>query len=454
MDNKLTDLDALILTVRNPLSRSYIDEAVRAYRAGSYKAAIVAIWVAVSFDIIGKIRELADDNDPAASAFVTAFDNNVTANNVTKLLEIEGNLLEEAELRFFFLDSVSRRHFERLKQDRNLCAHPAFNAEGSLFMPEPELVRLYIVEAVRNLLSQRPVQGKTIITMFDRDFKGTTFPQRAEQIPRFVENRYLANTRRVVLASFAQVLAKALLKAAPAGWELKLALLPYALQAVKQHDAEIWTATVLPNLITLVESADDAHLPNAFQLLSAFPDLLAALPEPAFARLRASIENLEPDGADLRAFEAATIPTFEVEAVAKFEQCPRAVQGTILSRYPCLPYWPTAKATLEAAGSYRGAEALFAEYAEPFRSVATAVHLSELLDVVRSNGQISYAAGVPTPLAAFAQSVAERHIIQPGPVAAFIAYLDEHNRRPGYDELIEVLEQAGVPIPPPPAEED
>lgn len=56
MDNKLTDLDALILTVRNPLSRGYIDEAVRAYRAGSYKAAIVSLWVAVTFDIISKVR--------------------------------------------------------------------------------------------------------------------------------------------------------------------------------------------------------------------------------------------------------------------------------------------------------------------------------------------------------------------------------------------------------------
>lgn len=447
MDNKLTDLDALILTVRNPLSRSYIDEAVRAYRAGSYKAAIVSLWVAVTFDIISKVRELADDNDAAAMAFVTTFDANVAANNIAKLLEIEGSLLEDAEQRFAFLDAIGRRHFERLKQDRNLCAHPAFNAEGSLFMPEPELVRLYIVEAVRNLLSQRPMQGKTIITLFDRDFRGAAFPEQAEQIPRFVENRYLANARKVVLASFAQVLAKALLKAAPDGWENKLALLPHVLLAVKLHDGAIWNATVLPNLVGLVEAADHDRLPNAFQLLRVFPDLQAALPPAALDRLRACIQNHPVDGLDLRAFEAAAIPAFEADSLAKFEACERSVQGAILARFPLPLFWPAAMNRLANARSYRGAEALFTEFAVPFETIANTDHLAQLLGIVMDNDQIDYAAGIPVPLAAFAQSVAERHVIQFGQVEPFIAHLDERNRRVSYEELIEVLKDSGIALP-------
>lgn len=452
MDNKLTDLDALILTVRNPLSRSYIDEAVRAYRAGSYKAAIVSLWVAVTFDIISKVRELADDNDAAAMAFVATFDANVAANNTAKLLEIEGSLLEEAEQRFSFLDAIGRRHFERLKQDRNLCAHPAFNAEGSLFSPEPELVRLYIVEAVRNLLSQRPMQGKTIIALFDRDFRGTAFPEKAEQIPRFVDNRYLANARTVVQASFAQVLAKAMLKAAPDGWETKLPLLPHVLLAIKLHDGAIWNATILPNLVTLIEASDHDRLPNAFQLLRLFPDLQAALPPAAIARLRACIQNQPLDGFDLRAFEAAAIPAFEADAIEKFEACERAIQSAVLARFPLPVFWPAAMDRLANAGSYRGAEALFTEFAVPFETVASADNLSQLLGIVMDNGQIEYAAGIPEPLAAFAQSVAERHAIHIGHVEAFIAHLDEHNRRMSYEELMDVLQAAGVPLPNAPEE--
>jgi hypothetical protein len=46
---KLTDLDELILNVRDKTSRSYISEAVNAYRGSAYRAAIVATWIAVSY---------------------------------------------------------------------------------------------------------------------------------------------------------------------------------------------------------------------------------------------------------------------------------------------------------------------------------------------------------------------------------------------------------------------
>ncbi|MDZ8025517.1 MAG: hypothetical protein RMY36_008055 [Nostoc sp. SerVER01] len=39
---RLTDLDELVLTVRDKASGSYILEAVNAYRGGAYRAAIVA----------------------------------------------------------------------------------------------------------------------------------------------------------------------------------------------------------------------------------------------------------------------------------------------------------------------------------------------------------------------------------------------------------------------------
>ncbi len=55
---RLTDLDELVLTVRDKVSLSYILEAVNTYRAGAYRAAIVSTWIAVSYDIIAKIREL------------------------------------------------------------------------------------------------------------------------------------------------------------------------------------------------------------------------------------------------------------------------------------------------------------------------------------------------------------------------------------------------------------
>ena len=454
METRLTDLDAILLTVRNPSSRSYIDEAVRAYRAGSYKASIVAVWVAVTFDIIAKIRELAESDDAEAARFVATFDQNVAVNNIAKLLEIEGKLLDDAEHRFAFLDSISRRHFDRLKEDRNLCAHPAFTADGILFMPEPEQVRLYIAEAVRNLLSQRPVQGKTIIKLFDVDLRGTAFPTEPERIPRFVEHRYLANTRRNVLGAFAQVLAKALLRAAPAGWERRLHLLPYALSAIKAHDADIWSSQVRPTIVGLIEAADDERLPYAYTLLAAFHELYAALPEPARARLHAFIRNYQPELHDLRGFQAAMVPDFTAEAAVSFSSCTAPVQSMVVTLYPLPAFWPTCMKHLAAAKSFRHAESLFSQFAAPYEATATVAQLSELLATVGSNYEIYDASGIPAPLAAFARSVAGRHPIGLPNVADFIDLLDEQDLRKKYRDTLEIFEQAGVEIPPPPPEEE
>ena len=55
----LADLDELILLCRDDKARLYIVEAVTCYRSGAYRSAIVATWIAVCYDIIDKLRELA-----------------------------------------------------------------------------------------------------------------------------------------------------------------------------------------------------------------------------------------------------------------------------------------------------------------------------------------------------------------------------------------------------------
>jgi hypothetical protein len=52
----LTDLDELVLTVRNSNTKEYINEAVHAYRSGLNRAAVILTWTAVAYDLIGKYR--------------------------------------------------------------------------------------------------------------------------------------------------------------------------------------------------------------------------------------------------------------------------------------------------------------------------------------------------------------------------------------------------------------
>src|SRR5258708_36269993 len=70
----LVDLDELVQSVRDLNSREYITEAIAAYRSRAYRSAIMGTWIAVTYDIISKIRELAVDGALGAPAFSNALD--------------------------------------------------------------------------------------------------------------------------------------------------------------------------------------------------------------------------------------------------------------------------------------------------------------------------------------------------------------------------------------------
>jgi hypothetical protein len=93
---RLTNLDELVFIVRDKTSCSYILEAINAYQAGAYRAAIVATWIAVSYDIITKVKELAAQNDQQASNFVEKLNKAIEKKDIPALQKIEENLLNDA----------------------------------------------------------------------------------------------------------------------------------------------------------------------------------------------------------------------------------------------------------------------------------------------------------------------------------------------------------------------
>ena len=69
----LYDLDELAQSVRDKFSQAYIREAINAYRGGAYRSAIVSTWVAVTYDVLVKITELANQGDGRATAFANQY---------------------------------------------------------------------------------------------------------------------------------------------------------------------------------------------------------------------------------------------------------------------------------------------------------------------------------------------------------------------------------------------
>src|SRR5262245_47380315 len=101
----LTDLDEMLLSVQDPDSRTYIREAIIAYRGGALRAAVVSTWVAVIYDIISKLRIIESQNDGAARALIAELNGAVKSNNIKAMAAFEEKLPTEARETFEFLSN-------------------------------------------------------------------------------------------------------------------------------------------------------------------------------------------------------------------------------------------------------------------------------------------------------------------------------------------------------------
>ena len=206
----LSDLDELLLTVRDITSRVYMLEAVNAYRAGVYRAAVVSTWVAVVYDLIGKFRELAASGDPAANARVAKIDNWIQNNNKIEMQRFEQGLIAEAAKDYEFFSAHEIRKFENLREDRHLCAHPAFSSDEALFQPSAEQVRAHIVHAVESLLRHPPMQGKSALERIMIDLSSNSFPKDRVEAERFIEHSYVDRAREVLVRNLILTMLKVL----------------------------------------------------------------------------------------------------------------------------------------------------------------------------------------------------------------------------------------------------
>lgn len=165
----LADIDALILRCRSDQSREYLSEAVQCYRSGAYRATIVTTWIAVVFDLIDKIRELALYGDANARVLEQQYETYLreiehgSDQGVKSALQFERDILTTCKQKLQLLDQQQYRDLDRLREDRHRCAHPSFQKVGEPYRPSAEQARLHFRNAVMHVLAQPPVQGRSAI---------------------------------------------------------------------------------------------------------------------------------------------------------------------------------------------------------------------------------------------------------------------------------------------------
>lgn len=204
----LSDLEVLINSCRTDTAKQYIKEAIACYNVRAYKSAIITTWIAIVYDILEKIQDLARLGDSRAqeieSKFTTIRDNFDKDDPATvhQLLEFENKILQFAKDKLEIIDSLQFDELNRIKQDRNKCAHPSMHKNGELFLPSPELARLHIKNAIIILLSQLPIQGKTALIALKQLLCAPYFPTDEQKIKLELQNSVLKKASDTLIYRF------------------------------------------------------------------------------------------------------------------------------------------------------------------------------------------------------------------------------------------------------------
>lgn len=191
----MRDLEELRSYIYAHDSKPYFDEGVRAYQAGAYRAAIVETWVAVSLDLISKIRHLAERGDKTAKSYIAELDKAIKEENKGHLQKAENELLDKAKT-LELITGHEHTELKRLYLDRNVCAHPAFTAPNDVFQPTAEQVRYHLSSAVDNALSLPPTPGRLLITQLINELTRKAWPKPPQSGTYFQENYLNAKTDR------------------------------------------------------------------------------------------------------------------------------------------------------------------------------------------------------------------------------------------------------------------
>lgn len=454
----MRDLDELEASVRDPLSRPHFQEAVRAFRSGAYRAAVVEAWVAVALDLTNKIRNLAETGDGEARDTIEKLDKAIATTNVAAMQQHERNLLKQCEQNLELLTVRERTQLQRLYDDRNLCAHPAFVGPGEVFAPSAELVRGHLATAADCALALPPVSGKKIIENFERVVNSDSWPEDADLV-EFLRTEYFTTTRHTVHLNLAKLAMKQSIQPPRDGestttnTDAVVQRCRAAFSAIEEFEPEVIEeaiAGVIANwersgsltdemLLRLVGSV--GHLPCLWRIVSkGTKSRVTALLNSAGADLLVAEHTFSSGRPADPAVAAAYEKAVEV-ATADFENLERLVQAPTQDR---AQWVKPVLAALRAARSFRSGERRLRCLLK-IASHLSSEDLKEAAASIRENNQIFQASDTPELLLNLYRETSDA----PGAHAVWLElakglhgdYMKEHTDPDGYYSYKKLLNE-------------
>jgi hypothetical protein len=402
-------LEDLLNEVRDRESRGYLDEAIRAYHAGAFRSAIMAAWTSVAYDLIRKIRQLADDGDGAAGDFVRDLDKAIAAGSVNRLQEIERDLLKASHETYEFIDNRELLELNRLHDDRNMCAHPAFVRSGEIFVPTPELVRLHLATATDSVLSKGPTPGKRAIKRFQAEIKQASFPESPERLKAYLRDLYFEPGKNSLRRGLAELIVKVCL-ATPAmdgaGPDQKVvrrcALCAHALEQIQPALLEDALSSVVAKREENTGLSDDELLRFAANL-GDMQLAWQALPDASHGRVYAVLKSADVQHlVDSGVFSCALIAEARESVDERLGELDDVQLAAVIGLAPdARRFGDAAVGVLARATTHDAAAGAMQTLVLPLAAALTPDQVRAVLGCLQDNPQVRMAAAMPPLLNEF-----------------------------------------------------
>jgi len=389
----LSDLDELVLHCRGASAKSYVGEAVSCYKAGAYRSAIVATWIAVLYDFLDKLRELEMAGDANARARIAEFEKARQASNWKACIEFERSVIGYARDEFELLSPPQADDLERLAEDRNRCAHPSMTSAEEPYQATAELARTHLKNAVLHMLSHPPVQGKAALDRIMGEIASEYFPETQKEAVEFLKTGPLARARRPLVRNLILVLSKELLLK---GWTLKNRARRFAaLTAVVEMYREIGEATIKESVSGLLSAVPDDKYYRSVLYVAHISPAWALIGTSAQIKIRNYIESAPEDALSRFLHEAVRVPELRQAAMQRLTDADSEVLGKVIAADPSRDYVDLALSRFEKAGSFRHAEALCESLVLPLATVFVPDDIGRIAEAFVENSQITYANAIP-----------------------------------------------------------
>jgi hypothetical protein len=414
-------LEERIARVWHQEVRPLVDDAFRCHSTGTPRAAIVATWTAVCTDIIHKLYQLAEDGDGKAAEIVTKLNEargKLDGAAIKIVEDVEKKLLEDA-LDLELIDGIEHRQLLRLKEDRNLCAHPSLRSLGDVFTPTGDYARAHLVAALDALLVHPPTQGRKAFDRYIAHVDDPSFVGHADYLVQMFAQRVKSSAWKQIVAIAAKhamlelpVPETSSITASVAADRHALCLIAFA-----QHDRDAVREAVTKTMAKFNELPIDRQLKGLARLgkFDVFTDALDATVcqligtyvdqiryPPAGTGARSVIDAIALAGSDAI---RARIPAL----ASKFAEFEPYQQADVIAANPSAYFTDVVAEILAAAGSYRAGEHFGESVVIPLASFIRPEQLEGILTAWAENQECRAAAKMPDLAALFWTKAPQLH---------------------------------------------